>query len=131
MKCSQFVELFASKCLSNRLAQKTAAFSILKLSLVGVIVLMMANQAWGGKGGSSTSTTPTAPSNLTASAVSSNQITLNWQDNSSNESGFKIEQAPTASGAWKQIATVSANVTTYANNALVASTTYYYRLRAY
>src|SRR5690349_15226523 len=126
MKCSQFVEVLASKCLSNRLSQKAATFSIIKFSLVAALALMTGNQAsaaGGGKGGSGSgaSTTPTAPSNLTASAISSNQITLNWQDNSSNESGFKIEQAPTVSGTWKQIATVSANVTNYVNKGLVAS----------
>ena len=37
-------------------------------------------------------TVPAAPSNLTATAVSSTQINLAWQDNSNNEDGFKIER---------------------------------------
>ena len=36
---------------------------------------------------------PTAPSGLTATAVSSSQINLSWTDNSNNETGFKIDQA--------------------------------------
>ena len=76
-------------------------------------------------------TTPTAPSNPSASAVSSNQINVFWQDNSNNESGFMVEKASAATGPWTQIGTVGANATTYANTGLTASTTYYYRIRAY
>src|SRR5437660_1797557 len=78
-----------------------------------------------------TGTAPAAPSSLSAIALSSNQIQLIWQDNSTNESSFKIERAPTSTGSWKQIATVGANVTIYTNAGLNASTTYYYRVRAY
>jgi len=45
-------------------------------------------------------------------------------------SGFKIERK-TGSGSYFQIATVGAGVTSYSNTALNASTTYYYRVRAY
>src|SRR5688572_9801119 len=88
------------------------------------VSLMLTASAWAGRA-------PAAPANLSAAAVSSSQINLTWQDASSNESGFKIERAPTAGGAWVQIATVGANVTTYANANLTASTTYYYRVRSY
>jgi len=37
---------------------------------------------------------PNAPSGLTATAVSQHQINLAWADNSSDESGFKIERSP-------------------------------------
>ncbi len=37
-------------------------------------------------------TPPAAPSNLTASAVSNSQINLSWTDNSTDETGFKIER---------------------------------------
>ena len=75
-------------------------------------------------------TIPNAPSNLAASAVSSSQINLSWTDNSSNETGFKIERATSASGPFSQIGTTAANATTYQNTGLTASTTYYYRVRA-
>ena len=39
---------------------------------------------------------PAAPSNLTATAVSTSQINLAWSDNSSNESGFVVDRARTA-----------------------------------
>jgi titin len=73
---------------------------------------------------------PNAPSNLVATPMSSSRIDLTWQDNSSDETGFKIERK-TGSGSYAQIATVGAGVTSYNNTALTASTTYYYRVRAY
>ena len=74
---------------------------------------------------------PSAPSSLTAAQVSSIQINLSWADNATNETGYKIERAPTAYGTFAQIATVEANVKTYSNTALSANTIYYYRVRAY
>ena len=77
---------------------------------------------------------PAAPSSLSATAVSTSQINLSWTDNSSVETGYKIERAPAvnnAAGTFAQIATVGANVKTYANTGLSANTTYYYRVRAY
>jgi len=72
---------------------------------------------------------PTAPSALTATAISSSQINLAWTDNANNETGFKIERS-TNNVNFTQIATVSANVTTYSNTGLSPLTTYYYRVRA-
>src|SRR4029450_13584830 len=53
-----------------------------------------------------TTTLPTAPSGLTATAASSTQINLAWTDNSNNEDGFRIERAATSGGAYSVIATV-------------------------
>jgi hypothetical protein len=76
-------------------------------------------------------TVPSAPSGLSATAASSNQINLTWTDNSNNEDGFRIERKTGAGGTYAEIATVGAGVTTYQNTGLAASTTYYYRVRAY
>jgi transcriptional regulator CtsR len=73
---------------------------------------------------------PNAPSDLTATPLSSSRINLTWQDNSDDETGFKIERK-TGSGSYSQIATVGAGVTSYSSSSLRASTTYYYRVRAY
>jgi hypothetical protein len=74
---------------------------------------------------------PAAPANLTATAVSSSQINLTWAD-SDSETGFRIERC-TGAGCtnFAQIATVGANVTSYSNTGLAASTSYSYRVRAY
>ena len=57
-----------------------------------------------------------APSNLVATVVSGRSvysINLTWTDNSSNETGFKIERSASPSSGFQEIATVGANVTTY------------------
>ncbi len=73
---------------------------------------------------------PAAPSNATAAVVSASQINLGWQDNSTNESGFRIERKTGATGTWAEIATSASNTTSYSNTGLSAGT-YYYRVRAY
>ncbi len=83
---------------------------------------------------------PQAPSNLQVSTLSSTQIQLNWQDNSNNEQGFKIERRTNlpivityAIGVndFVQIAIVSANINTYTDSGLSSNTLYEYRVRAY
>jgi hypothetical protein len=71
-----------------------------------------------------------APSNLTATVVSTNQINLSWTDNSDNEDGFKIERRSGATGWWAQIALTAANATTRTDTGLLPGTTYFYRVRA-
>ncbi|OPX85469.1 MAG: Exoglucanase B precursor [Pelotomaculum sp. PtaB.Bin104] len=73
---------------------------------------------------------PEAPSDLSATALSSSRIKITWEDNSNNESGFKIERKRSG-GTYSQIATVGANITTYTNYSLDDNTRYYYRVRAY
>jgi hypothetical protein len=59
------------------------------------------------------------------------QLTLYWADNSSNESGFRVERKTGSGGTYAEIAVVAANITSYTNYNLASSTTYCYRLRAY
>jgi len=59
-------------------------------------------------------------------------VAVNWTDRSDNELGFKVERKDGPSGAWKQIATVAANVTRYVDDTnLKAAIGYWYRVRAY
>jgi autotransporter-associated beta strand protein len=73
---------------------------------------------------------PAPPSNLAATAISSSQINLSWSDNSSDETGFKIERKTGAGGTYSQIAVAAANATTFSNTGLTAGTQYFYRIRA-
>lgn len=75
-------------------------------------------------------TAPNAPSNLWAKIDSKKKlVTLSWTDNSTNESGFRIERAPQATLQFTQIAQVSANAISYA---FTESTgTWVYRVRAW
>ncbi len=78
-----------------------------------------------------TSTTPpAAPSNLSATVTDVSRIDLAWTDQSTNETGFKIERRIGTTGSFIQIATAAANVTSYSDTTVVASTTYSYRVRA-
>jgi len=76
-------------------------------------------------------TRPNQPTNLGATALSSTEIKLTWQDKSTNETGFKIERKADASDTWKEIARLGANITTFTNNFLYSNTTYHYRVKAY
>ena len=79
-------------------------------------------------------TVPNPPGNLRADVISPTQIKLAWLDNSTNESGFKIERAPDnggSPGAWAQIATVGSGVATATDTGLTVNATYWYRVRAY
>ena len=68
-----------------------------------------------------------APTNLVAQTISQTEIDLSWIDNSSSESGFKIERR-TGSGSWSDVAEVSANTTTYSDSGLAMETSYTFRV---
>jgi len=65
-----------------------------------------------------------------ADRVEAASLRLSWSDNSSNESGFKIERRA-AGGSYAQLATVGANVTSYTDSGLTSSRTYCYTVRAF
>jgi thermitase len=73
---------------------------------------------------------PTAPSALSATAVSSSQINLSWTASSDNVgvAGYRVERG-TDGISFAEIATTPS--TSYSSTGLSASTTYYFRVRAY
>jgi hypothetical protein len=58
------------------------------------------------------------------------QLTLTWQDNSTNESNFGVERKTGTSGTYAQIALVSANTTSYVDTSVNHGVTYCYRVDA-
>ena len=73
---------------------------------------------------------PAAPSNLAAVATSSTQVDLTWSDNSNNEESFKIGRSTDGVLFFSQ-ETTDPNDTSYSDTTVAASTTYWYRIRAY
>ena len=73
---------------------------------------------------------PTAPSNASAAANSSNRIDVSWTDNSTNETGFYVFQS-TDGVNFAKVGTLGANVKTYAAQNLQSNREYSFRVRAY
>ena len=78
---------------------------------------------------SSGNTPPSAPTNLLASLIASNQIRLTWANVPTNELGFEIERSLDGVN-FSPLITRGANLTNYSNGALLFTTTYSYRVRA-
>ena len=74
---------------------------------------------------------PDAPTGLTASTYSGNQINLSWLDNSGDEDGFKIERSPNGTSSWSEVASLGAGSTSHSDSGLNADATYFYRVFAH
>jgi chitodextrinase len=84
-----------------------------------------------GGGGGGDTTSPTAPSNLAATAAGMSQINLSWTASTDNVgvTGYRVERCQGGSCSnFAQIATPTG--TTYNDTGLTANTTYRYRTRA-
>ncbi len=98
------------------------------LSLVSaVFILMSCSTSPNNNGGSTTTVIPLAPSNLTGVLVSSSQVNLTWADNSTNETGFKIERRLDG-GSFVVVGTVNADVLNFSDVGLTANTNYTYNV---
>lgn len=76
--------------------------------------------------------TPNAPSGLTATAFGSRFVRLQWNDNSGNETGFKIERrAGSDTIPWTLLATLSSNRNNFGDSSVTPNTTYSYRVLAF
>ena len=75
-------------------------------------------------------TAPAAPSSLAATATASNQVQLTWVNNANNEFVVQIQRA-TDAGFTVGLTSVNiaGTLTTYADNSVAGSTTYFYRVR--
>ncbi|MFN5376933.1 MAG: fibronectin type III domain-containing protein [Chitinophagaceae bacterium] len=73
---------------------------------------------------------PLAPSELTSSIVSINEIQLKWVDNSVDEKGFKIERK-TANSEFSLLSITAADTTRFIDKGLAPNTTYTYRILSF
>lgn len=73
---------------------------------------------------------PLAPTNLVATVISSTQINLSWKDNSTTETGFKIERK-VGTGNYSVISNGTTDVTVYRDSGLLANTSYTYRVSSF
>lgn len=75
-------------------------------------------------------TAPTAPTGLAVAVNNYSKLNLTWTDKSNNETGFEIYRSTSSGGTYTIVATAAANAVSYTDTALLASTAYYYKIRA-
>jgi uncharacterized repeat protein (TIGR01451 family) len=116
-------------------------FSGLSILRVGSLTLEAGVRLIGGTGGVKLSglsarvtyTAPPpflAPSNLTATSLASTEIGLNWADNSTGETGFRIERSLNGTNSWALVTVGPSNVRSYRDTRLTPDQNYYYRVKA-
>jgi uncharacterized protein (TIGR02145 family) len=100
------------------------------LSLIALLTIFSCSTSTDENGNSNTTVVPLPPTGLTGNVVSTTQINLTWTDNSTNETGFKIERK-TGSANYAVVGTVNQDVLTFSDTGLTPSTTYTYRVYAF
>lgn len=72
------------------------------------------------------------PDNLVATPFSHNRIDLAWDDNASNETGYRVERSDDGSTGWTDVSgSLPANSTSYSDTGLTPETEYFYRVFAF
>lgn len=75
---------------------------------------------------------PAAPSNLVATAVATDQINLAWDDNSADETGFRVERSLDGVGGWADVSgNLPPGTEAFSNSGLTCGTQYFYRVFAF
>lgn len=69
------------------------------------------------------------PSNVVLTSPAPNIVTLQWQDNTADETAFILERG-TDGITYQVLATTNADTITYTDTTVLANTRYYYRLKA-
>ena len=74
-------------------------------------------------------TVAAAPTQLTAAVANNGEVTLNWKDNSNNETGFQIERSSDGN-VFTAIASVATNIRKYKDATAAPGQNYYYQVAA-
>jgi uncharacterized protein (TIGR02145 family) len=102
------------------------------LSLIALILVCSCSTSSDDNGNSNTSVVPVPPTNLIGTVASPTQINLSWTDNSTNETGFKIDRK-IGSGNWVTDYGVVSNADfiNYSDTSVSAGNTYTYRVSSF
>ena len=75
---------------------------------------------------------PTAPTNLTATAISNGQINLSWTASTANVgvTGYLVYRENPGSSTFVQVGTTNGSTTTYSDTGLAGNSTYSYEIQA-
>ncbi len=73
---------------------------------------------------------PAVPTNLSASALGSNEIDLSWTDNTQGTAQYVVERATGTGGTFDQVALLDPGTTAFSDTDLTAGTTYQYQVYA-
>lgn len=98
--------------------------------LFGILLLYSCSTSTDPKGNSVTTVIPLSPTNLLGTVASTSQINLSWTDNSTNETGFKIERK-TSTGTYVLVGTTLTDISNFSDTGLSPNTTYTYRIYSY
>ncbi|MBI2989993.1 MAG: fibronectin type III domain-containing protein [Candidatus Magasanikbacteria bacterium] len=77
---------------------------------------------------------PSLPLSVSASRVSDSEFSINWQDASTEEDGYRIERSDNLSGsftAWAEIATSTPNSSSYTDKSTESDAQYQFRVKAF
>ncbi len=73
---------------------------------------------------------PPSPSEVALESPVYNRVNIIWQDNSFNETSFRIYRATSSTGPYSEVGSVPTNVTSYSDLTASGRTTYYYKVSA-
>jgi predicted esterase len=76
-------------------------------------------------------TAPAVPTLTAATGVSNTIVSLNFTDNSSNESGFELWRSQGSGGFFNLVGVLKKNSSTYVDSSGAVNTSYTYKIRAY
>lgn len=74
---------------------------------------------------------PAPPSNLRIASQAGSNVTMVWNDNSGNESGFRVERKTGTYGTWGEVWSTGADINGYGESTTPSARSLYYRVRAY
>lgn len=98
--------------------------------LFGIILAYSCSTNTDTNGNSVTTVVPASTSNLVGTVVSTTELNLSWTDNSTNETGFKIERK-TGAGNYAVVASTTTDISSYSDTGLTPGVTYTYRVYSY